>query len=134
MCCLVVRILSTSSEGEIGGDGVITENRVVAFSGTTDLVITVMVESTFIRGMNTCDSCPSVQWSVNGTSISTSADYTISDPCNDITTTSPYTFTLTIATLTQDTSGDYTAVFSLLSATERLELFITIPGKMNIYM
>ena len=99
-------------------------NLIVADPGTTNLVITTVVVS---------DSCPSVQWAFHEVNINTGADYTVSDPCSDSSNSSPYTFTLTIATLTTDTSGEYSAVFSYLGTSQPLPaLFVTVPGKQTI--
>ena len=97
--------------------------------GTTDIPITVVVESTSID-VPSRDPCPAVQWQMNGTNINSGVDYTVSDPCSNNNNSSPYTFTLTIATLTTDTIGEYSAVFSYLATTESSELlFVTFPGE-----
>ena len=75
------------------------------------------------------DPCPTVQWSFNGNDIASSDIYMISDPCTDPKSGSPYEFYLTIANLTSDTSGRYSAVFTHFSGSTTLPNFlITIPG------
>ena len=89
--------------------------------GTLNRMITAVVTS---------DPCPSVMWEFNGEVISDSnPEYTVSNPCGGA-DFSPFTFTLTIANLTQATTGNYSAVFSIPNAEPvRLErLFVTIPG------
>ena len=87
----------------------------------TPIVITVMVDS---------DPCPTVQWRINGNDIESDDIYRISDPCiNDPNSISPYEFTLTIANLTSNTSGRYSAVFTHFSGSTTLSDFlVTFPG------
>ena len=106
---------------------------IVADPGTTDVVISVVVESSSCPSADPCDSCPSVQWAFRGVNIDTGVDYTVSDPCSDISNSSPYTFDLTIATLTSETSGAYSAVFSYLDTSQPLpSVFVTVPGDHSI--
>ena len=93
---------------------------IVAAPGT--LNVTVFVEVT-------SDPCPTVQWSINDTDISVdSPDYFINNPCGDG-SSSPYTFTITIANLTSATSGQYSAVFrNLADSTTLPGLYVTVPG------
>ena len=95
---------------------------IVGAVGTTNLPITVEVES---------DPCPQVQWSFNGTSISsTDPMYTFDQPCDDQSAQSPYTFQLTIANLTSANSGEYSATFDNghNQPTPLPDLFVTVPG------
>ena len=89
--------------------------------GTLDRMITAVVTS---------DPCPTVVWEFNGSSITiNNTEFMVSDPCGGE-NLSPYMFTLTIANLTEETSGEYSAVFTIPNAQPvRLErLFVTIPG------
>ena len=129
---VVVMIVSITSSHELMDNGqgkILVEN-----SGTTDIVITVTVDSSSCPSADdACASCPSVQWAFNRMSISTGMDYTVSNPCNSD-SSSPFTFNLTIATLTADTAGEYSAVFTyLLGTTETLDgIFITVPGEQAV--
>ena len=91
---------------------------IVADSGTPNVIVVVEVAS---------DPCPEVQWSINGTNITNgSADYFFNNPCGG--NSSPYNFTITIASLTLATSGQYSAVFSHLAGSTTLPgLYVTIP-------
>ena len=97
-------------------------NLIVADSGTIDLFVTAVVDS---------DPCPTVQWSFMNTAITSGAMHTVNNPCEDPAAQSPYTFTLTIANLTSETSGKYSAVFTnpVFGTTTPLpDLFVTVPG------
>ena len=90
--------------------------------GTLNVDFFVRVES---------DPCPTVQWSLNGTSITNGSDYIISNPCAR--GSSPYTFILTIAKLTECTSGNYSAVFTFLQTQVLLpKAFVTVPSVCSI--
>ena len=92
----------------------------------TRFIITAVVESSSCFSVGSCDSCPSVQWTLNGVNITTGMDYTVSDPCSDgmaSSDNSPFTFTLTVVHFAVETSGNYSAVFSYLSATAMVEEF-----------
>lgn len=92
--------------------------------GTLSQVITTMVTS---------DPCPSVQWSFHGRNhqlniTNGSTGFMLNDPC--VNETNPYYFTLTIGNLTADTSGQYSAVFTILNQAVILpRLFVTVPGE-----
>lgn len=90
---------------------------------TTNVTVTAVVNS---------DPCPTVQWSFNGTDISNgSPDYFI-DACVG-NPSSPHTFTLTIANLTLNTSGRYSAIFNNLGGETKLPgLYVTVPGKLHL--
>ena len=92
---------------------------IVADSGTPNVTVVVEVAS---------DPCPEVQWSINGTIITdNSANYFFNNPCG--VNSSPYNFTITIASLTLATSGQYSAVFSHLAGSTTLPgLYVTVPG------
>ena len=95
---------------------------IVADSGTPNVTVVVEVAS---------DPCPEVQWSINGTNINDSANYFINNPCGA--NSSLYNFTITIANLTLDTSGQYSAVFSHLAGSTTLPgLYVTVPGKFKM--
>ena len=78
----------------------------------------------------TSDPCPEVQWMFGDTNITGDReDYTFDNPCVPG-SSSPHTFTLTIANLTTATSGAYSAVFSNFAGTTILpKLFVTVPGR-----
>ena len=100
----------------------IVGNLIVAPPQTLDLVVTAMVDS---------DPCPTVQWSFMNTDITSGAMYTVNNPCEDPAAQSPYTFTLMIANLTSETSGEYSAIFTnpvLGTSTPLPDLFVTVPG------
>lgn len=94
-------------------DGVI----VTANPGTANIKFTVVVTS---------EPCPTVEWSQAG-SILNSTEYTINDPCNIINQT--YNFYLVIATLTANSSGQYSAMFSTMGGYTTINFTITIPGE-----
>ena len=97
--------------------------------GATNLVISVTVISDLLN-LATDDPCPSVQWTFNGANIQNNSDYTVSDPCSDGSSRSPYIFTLTIANLTTETSGEYSAVFTVLTTSVTLStIVVTVPSK-----
>ena len=75
------------------------------------------------------DNCPVVEWSFNGSSISSGSEYFISDPCESIDGTFTFYFSLTIANLNLSNSGLYIATFSYNDAfSSSTRLFITVPG------
>ena len=105
---------------------------IVASLNASNVTVTVDVTS---------DPCPTVQWSINGTNISddspdyssingTNIDdyYIYNDPCQNGSSSSSYSFTITIASLTPATSGSYSAVFSHPFGSTFLHMVITIPG------
>ena len=97
---------------------------IVADSNTPNVTVTVEVAS---------DTCPDVQWSLNGTTISeNSSDYFLNNPCVD--SSPPYNFTITIANLTLANSGRYSAVFRNLGGSATLPgLYVTVPGNYSQY-
>lgn len=95
-------------------------NLIVGNPQTVNLNITAVLMS---------DSCPSVQWAIDGIIIINGTNYTVTDSCWSSSITSSYTFTLTIANLTIETSGIYSAVFSYFTASASLRVFVTIPGE-----
>jgi hypothetical protein len=94
---------------------------IVADPGTPNVVVTVEVTS---------DPCPDVEWSFGSSTIGdNSPDFTFNNPCVPE-LSSPYTFTLTIASLTSATSGLYSAEFSnFFRSTPLPRLLVTVPGK-----
>ncbi len=100
----------------------------VADPGTANLVITVMV-STDVLLLLSSSHCLSVQWTFEGMNITTDLNYAVSDPCGG-NNRFPYTFTLTIANLTSETSGKYSAVFTTLSIPVTLpNITVTVPSE-----
>lgn len=88
----------------------------------TTLVIIVAVTS---------DLCPSVQWRVDGMNIKRGSDYTFSD-CSNSTSNRSYWFTLDIIRLTSQTTGNYSAVFTVLHSSVSLPgLYVTFPGELT---
>ena len=82
----------------------------------------------------TSDPCPTVMWSFNDVPIPVdTTEYTITNPCDNgsVAAGAIYTFTLTIPSVTEATSGSYTAEFitegvatSILAST-----YVTSPGR-----
>ena len=90
---------------------------VVRDSGS-EVTVSVMMEA---------DPCPSVQWSHEGSTISSGDAYTVTDPCAG--TPSPFTYSLTVGNLTSVTSGAYSALFTNLAGSAPLpRLYVTVPG------
>ena len=97
-------------------------------SNTTNQVISLIVNS---------DLCPIVLWSFEGTPITeANSDYILSDPCGIDAGVGDnvYTFNLTIVTLTEATSGQYTAEFSHLVGSTITSTYVTLPGEHSIIM
>ena len=95
---------------------------IVADPNTANLTVTARVTS---------DPCPTVQWSLQGDTIeANSNDFSFDNPCVAESPSSPYIFTLTIANLTAETSGQFSALFAHFSASVTLPgFFVTIPGQ-----
>ncbi len=81
--------------------------------GTLNFEVIIVVNS---------DPCPSVQWSFEGL-------ITFTDQYSIPGTSSPYTFTFTIASITAATSGRYSVLFTNLAGSVPFPVVITIPGK-----
>ena len=114
----IVRPLTESTAGAVMDryEGVL----LVWELNAADVRVVAMVES---------DPCPTVQWRFNGNDIASGDNYMISDPCADLSSASPYEFTLIIANLTSATSGRYSAVFTHFSGSTTLSNFlVTVPG------
>ena len=79
----------------------------------------------------TSDPCPTVIWSFNGMPVS--AEYTITNPCDSgsVVAGAIYTFSLTIPSVTEDTSGNYTAEFTTegIATSTLASTYVTRPGK-----
>lgn len=73
------------------------------------------------------DPCPTVQWSLDGSTLVIGSNYTLRSLCDN----SPYTFTLVITDLRLQYSGRYTAVFDngYGGITSIPGIVITVPGK-----
>ena len=82
------------------------------------------------------DPCPDVMWFFNGTQLGPSnATFTYNNACAAGDARSPnWRFTLTVAPLTAETSGSYTASFSNIAGTTQLQTpaYFTIPGKYSV--
>ena len=81
--------------------------------------------------------CPSIEWTFNGTLITTSDEMiTFNDPCVDETESLQvnWTFTLNV-TLTNATSGNYSAELNNTAGTIQLpkSVYITVPGTILLY-
>ena len=76
------------------------------------------------------DPCPnSPIWTFNGTIVSDGNNYSFNNPCDDLSAPSPFLYTLTVNSLTSETSGEYSANFSNLAGQNTLpKTYITIPG------
>lgn len=98
--------------------------------GTDDLVITVTVESTIVDA-HPLDSCPIVEWQINGIDIVDSTVYT--NPCTESKNAGGiHVFTLTIPTFSVETSGKYSANFSIRGHMASKEIAVTYQGKMGL--
>ena len=78
----------------------------------------------------TSDPCPTVMWSFNGMPVP--AEYTITNPCNSgsVAAGAIYTFSLAIPSVTEDTSGNYTAEFTTegVATSTLASTYVTRPG------
>ena len=76
------------------------------------------------------DPCPNIPvWSFSGAVITAGDSYSFSNPCTDLSASSPFLYTLTVNNLTSETSGEYSANFSNLAGQTTLpKTYITIPG------
>ena len=101
------------------------EGTVIVADPFTDLTITARVTS---------DPCPAVQWTFRSTVIGANSEmFSYNNPCAADNPSSPYIFNLTIANLTTETSGQFSAVFSHLGANVSLPgLLVTIPGQYEV--
>ena len=78
------------------------------------------------------EPCPGVIWSLNGSTIFNNTRYTISDPCGVGAQTFFFTFTLAIARISLNTSGQYSAVFTNAAGSTSLpSLIVAVPGKFS---
>ena len=94
---------------------------IVAEDESLNFVVTTVVNS---------DPCPSIFWTFEGANITSGDMYTFNDPCSVAESSSPYTFTLTIANLTAATSGRYSAALTNLAGSVNLPgLLVSIPSK-----
>ncbi len=87
--------------------------------GTLNFEVIIVVNS---------DPCPSVQWSFENTTVENGGLITFTDQCSIPGTSSPYTFTFAIASITAATSGRYSVLFTNLAGSVPFPLVITIPG------
>ena len=75
----------------------------------------------------TADPCPTVQWMVNGSTVS-GVGYTLNNPCSSPAGTTSFNFTLTIAA-TSARTGTYTAtLMNPAGMVNMLPVFVTPPG------
>ena len=82
----------------------------------------------------TADPCPTIQWRVNGSAISSGGDYMIDDPCPSVGSLAspPFNFTLTI-TVNPGTRGLYDATLTYPAGTSNVpEVFVTPPGTLAL--
>lgn len=91
-------------------------------SGTTNLVISLVVNF---------DPCPDVVWSFEGTPITeANVDYVLGSSCDiGSSVDANYTFKLTIVTLTEATSGQYSAELSNVGGSTIASTYVTLPGE-----
>ena len=74
------------------------------------------------------DPCPTIQWRVNGSAVSSGAGYTLTNPCFSPAGTTSFNFTLTITATTART-GTYNAVLTNPAGEVNVpEVFVTPPG------
>ena len=75
------------------------------------------------------DPCPTIQWSLNGSAVSSGGDYLIGNPCsNSPAGTTSFNFTLSI-TATTRTAGMYNAALNNPAGTTEVpDVFVTPPG------
>ena len=114
----VVQPLTESTAGAVMDryEGVV----LVGELNAADVRVVAMVES---------DPFPTVQWKFNRIDIASGDIYMISDPCANLSSASPYEFTLTVTNLTSATSGRYSAVFTHFSGSTTLpDFLVTVPG------
>ena len=84
-------------------------------------------------GVVTAAPCPSIQWMVNGSAVSTGANYVIGNPCSSSPAgTTSFNFTLTI-TATAVTTGTYSATLTNPAGAANLpDVFVTPPGTLAL--
>ena len=93
------------------------------------LIVVNPLSNVIVNVSLNADPCPGVVWSLNGSTIFSNKRYTISDPCSAGAQAFSFTFTLTIAGITFNTSGQYSAVFTnTAGSTQHLSLVVTVPG------
>ena len=82
------------------------------------------------------DPCPDITWFFNGTPLGPSnGTFMYNNACAAADAMSPnWRFTLTVPSLTEDTSGSYTASFSNRNGTTELPTpaYFTIPGRCSL--
>ena len=79
----------------------------------------------------TADPCPSIQWTVNGSDITSGGGYTLNNPCSSPAGTT-FNFTLTIA-VTSARTGTYSA--TLMNPAGRqtvMPVFVSPPGMLAL--
>lgn len=124
--CVELTVSLNSMSDNITDNGQVTY-LIVEAPGSTNLIINVTVTSELFN-LSTIDPCPTVQWTFRGDIIENNSDFVISDPCSDGSSSSPYTFTLTITTPTIETSGEYSAMFTVLTTSMTLHIIVTVPS------
>ena len=79
----------------------------------------------------TADSCPTIEWRLNGTAVS-GPGYTLNNPCSSPAGTTSFNFTLTI-TATSARTGRYTAVLTNRAGTQNVDaVFVSPPGMVAV--
>lgn len=127
ICCIIL----FSSLGPIYIEPLLTTNPEVVvdkYLGSLLLVSPLNMGLSLIAVVMDPDICPSVQWIFNGTNIPTTEFMvTVNDPCDGV---SPYEYQISIPSLTQMTSGFYSAIFDdgLTEPTVQPKVFVTVPG------
>ena len=80
----------------------------------------------------TADPCPTIQWTMNGSDISSGGGYTLNNPCSSPAGTTSFNFTLTIAA-TAVTTGTYNATLTNPAGTVNVpDVFVTPPGTLAL--
>ena len=120
----VIPAVSVSSSDELTVDGIIGKPLLVASSIGGQVVLFAVV---------TAAPCPSIQWMVNGSTVSTGANYTIGNPCSGASAeTTSFNFTL-IITATAVTTGTYSATLTNPAGTANVpDVFVTPPGTLAL--
>ena len=125
LCIIVFPVISSL----VNTSGAVPDRRlgnvIVEPSGTLNVLISALVES---------DPCPMVAWRFEGRDPAVrTEEFILNSPCSDPEESSPYNFTLTIANLTSNTSGVYSADFTVQNTVVPLPpLFVTVPGVSHV--
>ena len=120
----MIPAVSRSSSDDLPVDSIIGKPLLVAPSVGGQIVLFAVV---------TAAPCPTVQWIVNGSAVSTGANYVIGNPCSSSPPgTTSFNFTLTI-TATAVTTGTYSSTLTNPAGTANVpDVFVTPPGTLAL--